>query len=83
MAADTADRVAAAEALVSHLLVALTALAAGVLAGGWVAFETGHYRQFKALIEGLAGTATFLVVTLLVVAGAVTVLATYGQASSG
>lgn len=81
MAPDTGDRVAAAEALVSHLVVSLTALAAGVVVGGWLAFETGHWRGFKRLIEGLAGTAMFLVVALLTVAAAVTTLATYAEAS--
>lgn len=82
MSTDTGDRIAAVETLVSHLIVALTALAAGVVTGGWIAFETGYWQGFKQLIEGLAGAAVFLVVALLTVAVAVIVLATYEQASS-
>ncbi|WP_255194905.1 hypothetical protein [Halorarius litoreus] len=82
MATDTGDRVSAAEALVSHLVASLTALAAGVVAGGWLAFETAHWRGFKELIEGLAGTALFVVVALLTVAVAVTALATYAEAAN-
>lgn len=79
MAIDTATH--AAESLVSHLVVAVTALAAGVVTGGWLAFETGYWRAFKGWIEGLGGAATLLVLGLLAVAVAVTALATYGRAS--
>lgn len=73
---------AVARSLVSHLVVAVTALAAGIVAGGWLAFETGHWRAFKSWIEGLAGVATLLVVGLLGVALAVSVLAAYSRAST-
>lgn len=68
-------------ALGSHLAVGLTSLLAGVILGGWLAFETGHWRAFKGWIEGLGGAATLLVVGLLAVTVAVTALATYGRAS--
>lgn len=82
MSTDTGVTVEAVEALVSYLVVALTALAAGIVTGGWLAFETAHWRGFKQLIEGLAGTAVFVVVALLTVAAAVIVLATYERTAS-
>lgn len=54
--------------LASHLLVAIAALGAGVVLGGWVAFETGDWRSFKAGIESLSGLAIPLVVGLLTLA---------------
>jgi uncharacterized membrane protein len=75
------DTTTVVASLASHLLVALTALVAGVVTGGWIAFETGYWRGFKDTIEGLAGGGLPLVVALLAVTAVVTLLATYRQAS--
>lgn len=71
--------------LASHLVVAVTALVAGVVLGGWLAFETGYWRDFRAWVESMADTAALLAIALLLVAAAVSVATTYhrvGSASS-
>jgi hypothetical protein len=82
MATDTGAATDVAESLASHLVVALTALAAGIVTGGWLAFETGYWQGFKATIEGLASGGLLLVVGLLAVAAVVTLLATYRQTTA-
>jgi hypothetical protein len=66
--------------LASHLAVAASALAAGFVLGGWVAFETGHWRDFRAWVESMADTAALVAVALLLVAAAVSVATTYQRA---
>jgi len=68
--------------LASHLVVAVSALAAGVVLGGWLAFETGYWRDFRAWVESMADTAALLAVALLLVAAAVSVATTYRSARS-
>lgn len=68
--------------LVSHLVVAVSALAAGVIIGGYVAFETGYWEGFRAWVNSLADAAALLAVCLLLVAVAVGVATAYRTASS-
>lgn len=71
--------------LASHLVVAVSALAAGVVLGGWLAFETGYWRGFRAWVNSMADAAALLAVALLLIAGAVSLAAAYrsaGPASS-
>jgi hypothetical protein len=82
MATDTGTAADAAASLASHLAVAVTALAAGVVTGGWLAFETGHWEGFKATIEGLAGGGLLLAGGLLAVTAVVTLLATYRRTAA-
>lgn len=75
--ASTTTPVNAAVPLVSHLVVAALCLAAGVLLGGWVAFETGYWGGFKTAIEGLAGVVPALVTVLLLLAVGLSAATTY------
>lgn len=59
--------------LLGHLAVAVLSAAGGVILGGWLAFETGYWRGFKAWIEGLGDGATALAVGLLLLAVVVSV----------
>jgi hypothetical protein len=68
--------------LASHLVVTVSGLAAGVVLGGWLAFETGYWRGFRAWVESMADTAALLAVALLLVAGAVSVATTYRRVAA-
>ncbi|SEP23978.1 hypothetical protein SAMN04487948_12542 [Halogranum amylolyticum] len=50
------------------LLTALTLLG-GVAVGGWLAFETSHWRAFKTFVEGLSVLSALHLGLLLVVVG--------------
>jgi MFS family permease len=59
---------------VGSLGAVAVALVAGVLLGGWLAFETAHWRGFKSFVEGVpVGSALHLGVLLALVALALVV----------
>lgn len=66
----------------SHLVVAVTALAAGVVLGGWLAFETGYWRGFRAWVHSLADAAALLALGLLVIAVGIGLATTYRHAAT-
>jgi len=68
--------------LASHLVVAASALFAGVVLGGWLAFETGYWRGFRAWVNSLADAAALIAVALLLIAGAVSMVTTYRSVRS-
>lgn len=54
--------------LLGYLIVTIISVVGGVLIGGWLAFETDHWQEFKVMIEGLGDGAVLLAVGLVVVA---------------
>lgn len=68
--------------LLSHLAVGATSLLAGVVLGGWLAFETGHWRAFRSFVEGSAAVGVTLAVGLCLLALAVSLLASYRHVRS-
>lgn len=54
--------------LLGYLAVTVGSTVGGILIGGWLAFETDHWQEFKAVIEGLGDGAVMLAVGLVVVA---------------
>jgi hypothetical protein len=57
--------------LVGTGLLTAMALLGGVAVGGWLAFQTAHWRAFKAFVEGapLSGLALGLLVLFVGVGG--------------
>jgi hypothetical protein len=78
--ADASDRSLAP--LLSHLVVAAASALAGVVLGGWLAFETGYWRGFKSLIEGVSGGALVVGLALVAIAVGVTLAASARAANS-
>lgn len=60
--------------LLSHLAVGANSLLAGVVLGGWLAFETGYWAGFKSLVEGSAAVGVPLAVGLCLLALALSLL---------
>lgn len=65
--------------LLSHLVVGVVSLIAGVVLGGWLAFETGYWRAFRAWIEVLGDGAMALAVGLGLVAVGVSLVVAYAR----
>ena len=63
--------------LLSHLAVGATSLLAGVVLGGWLAFETRHWEAFKSLVEGSAAVGVTLAVGLCLLALALSLLTSF------
>jgi hypothetical protein len=82
MNSNSSSKTDAVVLLASHLVVAVSALFAGVVLGGWLAFETGYWRGFRAWVNSLADAAALIAVALLLIAGAVSVVTTYRSARS-
>jgi F0F1-type ATP synthase membrane subunit c/vacuolar-type H+-ATPase subunit K len=66
----------------SYLAVAAGALAAGVVLGGWLAFETGHWRGFKSWVESMADGAVLLAAGLLVAVAVLGLVMSYRTATT-
>lgn len=54
--------------LVGHLSAVALSVGAGVLIGGWIAFETDHWQEFKGVAEALGDSAVLLAGALVLVA---------------
>jgi predicted permease len=62
--------------------VGVTSLLAGVVLGGWLAFETSHWRAFRSAVEGSAAVGVPLAVGLSLLALVVSLLASYRRVTA-
>lgn len=54
--------------VLGYLSATVLSAIGGIVIGGWLAFETDHWKDFKAIMEGLGDDAVLLAVGLLLVA---------------
>lgn len=54
--------------ILGYLSATVLSAIGGIVIGGWLAFETDHWKDFKVIMEGLGNDAVLLAVGLLLVA---------------
>lgn len=56
-----------AASFAGHLVAVAAALVAGIVLGGWIAFETGRWTAYKGWIEAIGDGALLLAAGLVVI----------------